>query len=89
MSCVYCTNAYTDDELDHDHDLSMISIGESEKGLNMFFNTGDNRPTNIDVLQWSDKYKQNLTVCLYVPKYCPECGRRLFENDKYFEKKKI
>lgn len=80
MSCKYCDNAYTNEELDHDNDFSSCGIGSIEKGHSMFMTTGAYRSTVIEILKWDDNNQRNHTLGIYVPKYCPECGRELFEN---------
>lgn len=83
-ACNFCFNSKTDlsGELNENNDFSSISIGSTPSSYRMAINSGDGKPTNIDVMTWSDTYKQNICVCYYVPKYCPECGRYLFENEK-------
>lgn len=48
----------------------------------MMFRTGDRKNTAIIIEKWSEEHHRNIDIGEYVPKYCPECGRKLFENDK-------
>lgn len=82
--CSFCFNSKVDPsgELNEDNDFSSVSIGSTAPHYRMAINTGADRSTNIDIMTWSDEHKRNICVCYYVPKYCPECGRYLFENEK-------
>lgn len=78
-ACRFCINAYIDDELEDDKDLSYSSLGECESGYRIFFRTGDRRPTELLV----QKYHKEVGWCSighYQPQYCPNCGRKLIEN---------
>ncbi len=78
--CDFCCNASVESDLTHENDLSFLSVGKSIKGHSMHFRSGDNKPTAIVVSECDDSFQLNIDVCIYAPKYCPECGRRLFEN---------
>lgn len=89
--CDFCRNAFTSD-IEPGYDSSSLSIGiVLEKGFCMFFNSSSSyeAPVNITVDVWrDDRYYRghkgcNVDVVKYAPKYCPECGRRIKENDKY------
>ena len=85
MACRFCANAHTDPELEPTNDLSYMGIGKCEKGYTVFFRTGDNRPT---VILFEDRVNlQSIThlAGIYIPKFCPECGRELVENKKALE----
>lgn len=90
--CKYCYGWYLDSELDPQNDSHSISIGNADKNINIYFNydidrTILNRPViYLDILKYSELDTQNHCVGSYVPKFCPECGRELTENNKYFQK---
>ena len=79
--CKFCDNATNNPELNHNNDLSYTSIGITAKGCSMFLRAGDYKPTEIVVQKWDDYYQCNEIVARYKMKYCPECGRRLLENN--------
>ena len=87
-SCKFCWN-FISAGIDEDplFDGSSIPIGSSDSGYALFLNSSSTYPAfgcvNIDCLCYSSG--QGLTVATYVPKYCPECGRKLVENQKYFD----
>ena len=85
MFCKYCNNAFVDDSLTDNNDLSYISIGHIEKGYTLYFRSGDNRFTGIDISHFFPGRQCSNTIGYYVPKYCPECGRYLKENEFYRE----
>lgn len=74
--CDFCRNAFTDGDLSHDNDLSYSPIGAVEPSYRAFLRTGDRRKTAIMV-----EYGSELAF-IYAPKYCPECGRHLLENER-------
>jgi hypothetical protein len=84
--CGNCLNAYVDDELTPENDFSARSVGMAEPGHRIMLQTGCGRPTEIVSEIWNEKHKQWETIAAYAPKYCPECGRELFENkERYYE----
>ena len=84
--CGFCFNSWTDPGLTPDNDLSYIGIGTCESGYNISLRTGDLRPTAI-LFEDLKSGKEVLLKGIYVPKFCPECGRYLMENERYFESK--
>lgn len=81
MACRMCDNAHTNPELHSDNDLSYISIGRGDNSHRMFIRSGDDRPTEILFEELYDNAGWEL-VGYYQPKYCPNCGRELMENQK-------
>lgn len=79
-ACYMCDNAYTNSELDSDDDLSYFSIGELSDGYRIFLRSGDGRPTVILFEKFIKETGWHF-VAEYKPKYCPNCGRLLKEND--------
>lgn len=74
--CGLCRSAYTDEELRYDNDLSYIPIGLPNDGYRAFIRSGDKKPTALLVEKGND------LVWVYKPKFCPNCGRELIENNK-------
>ncbi len=78
-ACRMCGNASTDPELRSDNDLCYIGVGTFDKNRRMLFRTGDGRPTELLVEEWQvDQWR---LIGYYRPLYCPNCGRRLIENE--------
>lgn len=92
--CDYCRNAYTCDELYHDNDLSYMGCGTTDSHIRMMFRSGGKRPTQLIVEQLCttginyQRLEWQLIAAL-TPKYCPFCGRPLFENMKQKESKNV
>lgn len=82
MPCEFCDNATTNRELTFENDLSYRSIGMTDKNYSMLLKTGDNKPTQIIVQKWLEKYQCNTVIAKYTMQYCPECGRKLIENKR-------
>ena len=80
--CGKCVNAFVEPELEPDYDFSSRSVGESNKGYRMMLNSGARRKTHISLERWNEQHQQWETEGIYIPKYCPECGRELKENAK-------
>ena len=81
-ACSYCLNAYVDDELNSDNDFSSIHVGRAGNGYRMSIDSGDGKSTMIVVTHWNEKRQRNENVAIYKMKYCPECGRKLIENEE-------
>lgn len=80
--CRMCDSAYTNPELTSDNDLSYFGIGECVSGYRLMLRSGDGKPTEIIVEAWNEKAGW-CTIGHYQPKYCPNCGRELRENERY------
>lgn len=78
--CHFCNNAAIDPELTPDNDLSYVSVGECLNQVRILFRSGDRKPTALLFEKWRENYGWE-TIGNYIPKFCPECGRKLFEND--------
>ncbi len=83
--CSFCLNAFSDptEELTTQNDYSSFSVGDTAPHYRMSIDTGDNKPTRIVVTHWNESLQCNQDVCIYKMKYCPECGRELFENERF------
>jgi len=79
-ACHLCDNACINPELTSDNDLSYFTIGKCGPGFRIFFGSGDARPTEItfEVLEAGVWHLAGY----YRPRFCPNCGRRLIENEK-------
>ncbi len=77
-ACYMCNNAHVDPELTSDNDFSAFSIGKCAAGYRILFESGWARPTEITF----EKVEEIgfVTIGFYRPRYCPNCGRELFEN---------
>ena len=78
--CHYCDNAMTVPELGSDEDLSYKSVGDCANQVRILFRTGDRKPTALLFERWRENYGWE-TIGDYIPNFCPECGRKLFENN--------
>ena len=85
--CSYCKNAFTDLRLDPDNDLSYMSIGLCDNGFGAFIcSTALYRPpVKIIVQKYQEEIKQNVDVFYYTPAFCPMCGRKIVENEKFLK----
>lgn len=77
--CRYCLTAAICDELTDENDLSFISIGEPVNST-LYICSGDGK--GVYLLFDSNDHKSG---AIYRPKFCPECGRRIFENKERFQ----
>ena len=84
-SCGMCTNATTDPELTPDNDLSYVGIGDCEDGHRLLFKSGDRTPTEIYLEKYFPDRGGWHIIGIYRPQYCPNCGRKLIENDRWNE----
>ena len=82
--CDFCMNAFVEPELTPENDLSYLHVGKCNPyaKVQMHIRSGDARPTAIVVSIWDEKCQRNVDVVEYSMKYCPECGRRLLENEQ-------
>lgn len=78
--CYMCDNAWVDDELNFNNDLSYYSVGDCCDNKRMMFRSGAKKPTSLLIEEYDEQVKQWITVGVYQPKFCPNCGRELFEN---------
>lgn len=93
--CNFCFNAhvynslpqteedYYDTGIDDSNDACSITIGHSASEHQIYFNSGNGKPCNIEICEWKENgYRGQpgwATVGVYYPKFCPECGRPLVE----------
>ena len=83
-ACCFCKNAEINNNLNWTNDFSAYVLTVSD-GYRILLESGDAQPTVIKVEKWYDEHKQWGGILDYKMKYCPECGRRLTENDKFLE----
>lgn len=83
--CPFCLNASSDPmgELTTENDYSSLSVGRAMEHYRISIDSGDNKPTRIVVTHWNKDMQRNIDICMYNMKYCPECGRKLFENERF------
>lgn len=76
---------YFDNGLDDSNDFSSHTIGVNSNGIQLYFNSGNGEACNVEVCQWISDLNglehsgRWHTVAKYYPKFCPECGRPLWE----------
>lgn len=80
--CKFCLNASVDDELTSDNDLSFLPVGKVLEGYSIYIRSGSNKPTALVISAWNKTRQVNEDIGIYEMKYCPNCGRYLFENNK-------
>lgn len=78
--CSMCLNSFIDDELDKTNDFSSFVIAYTPD-YNMFLTTGNGEKTKIEVLKYNRYRRINEPIIEYTPHYCPNCGRKLIENE--------
>lgn len=80
LACGYCDSAKVNPELSDDNDYSAMCIGKCYDGYRLMLCSGWGRPTRIEVEKWdNDEWRR---IGEYLPKYCPECGREIFEYNQ-------
>lgn len=85
--CKYCFNARicppSDDifetELTDENDFSSCTVGNCAEGYSIMINSGGGKPVEIEFRKWFEESKEWHAVGYYVPKFCPECGRKINE----------
>lgn len=84
--CEMCYNARISDdpELTDETDVSYFTIGAIEK-YRIMSGAGGGKPPRLLFEVWNEKYGIWQTIGHYIPKYCPNCGRKITE---YEEKQK-
>ena len=89
--CVHCSNSFING-IPPMFDGSAVTIGESdplEPESMMMSAAGLNRPAPVTMEVWkhSEQYRRNIRTVIFVPRYCPFCGRKITENFPYLIKK--
>lgn len=82
--CPLCDNARANGELTDRNDLHYITVGDSEGGFRVMVGAGWGRPMRILFEQRRRVHPNRneeawMTVGIYEPKFCPNCGRELRE----------
>lgn len=82
-ACYMCDNARVNpcEELDDYNDLSCISIGDMADSRRLIFCSGAGKAPRIEYDEWNEQLKLWLTMGIYYPKFCPNCGRKIYEYD--------
>lgn len=91
--CMYCSNSFTNPDLDENFDASSFGLGQSSYdghtfGIMFSSETPSICPVSLEFQYWDKKIERWMTVGLFVPHYCPFCGRKIEENEGYFEREK-
>ena len=81
-ACGMCNNAFVDPELRPDNDLSYFTLGDSVDGKRMMLRSGAGKPVEIIMEEFDRKSMRWGVVGCYIPKFCPNCGRKLVENER-------
>lgn len=82
IACYMCNNANVDPTLNDDNDLSYVCVGFCDKGYSMHIRSGGARPVVLGVMRYDEKLKINVDVAEYAFSFCPNCGRKIFENSE-------
>lgn len=77
--CGFCLNAFVDGELTHETDLSARSVGTSFDGVRFMLVSGNRLPVRIEVDRFSSDLRRWVTEGVFLPRFCPMCGRELSE----------
>lgn len=83
--CFLCDNARVNDDLTDKNDLHYRTVGDSEDGFQVLVRSGAGRPMALLFEQRrklrADSQEQVwMTMAVYEPKFCPNCGRELWEH---------
>ena len=79
--CDRCRNAYTCEELTHDNDMTVSTIGTMPRYKRLVYITGGYGLPRIEYEEWNDQYGVWSTKGTFYPLYCPFCGRKIEENE--------
>ena len=78
--CEMCDSARVNSKLDKYDDYSIHSIGSTSHRLRRFvLCSGRGEPVRINYEMYDVEVSRWRLYGTYYPKYCPNCGRRLFE----------
>lgn len=77
-ACYMCNNALVDNDLTADNDFSAVGIGQCLGAYRIMLCSGGRLPVRIEV-DVCDEKKGWYCVGSYLPRYCPNCGRKLDE----------
>lgn len=82
IPCGMCDNAFVNPELRPDNDLSYITLGNFVDRKRMMLRSGAGKPVQILVEEYDQKSMRWGLIGYYTPKFCPNCGRKLVENER-------
>ena len=86
LVCRFCDNARINDDLTDDNDFSSICVSYNDKDkTRVMISSGWGKPLRIEFEQWDNKFQVWVLKNRYYPKFCPECGREIFEFKKECE----
>lgn len=75
--CRYCLTSAVCDELTDDNDLSYTPLG-CHNTSTLYICSGGGRGVYL-IFESTDRKSGGI----YRPKFCPECGRRITENERF------
>lgn len=78
--CEMCDNARISDnpELTDETDGSYFTVGTSAEGYRIMYGAGG-IPPRLLFEAWNEQISRWDTIGFYLPKYCPNCGRKIVE----------
>lgn len=79
--CHMCDSAFVNEELTKHDDLSYVGLGNFLLGYRALLRSGDGKPVEILMEHWNGQEWEE--VGRYRPKFCPNCGRELVENQRF------
>ena len=79
--CHMCDSAFVNEELTRHDDLSYVGLGNFFLGYRAMLRSGDSKPVEIIAERWNGQTWEE--VGRYRPKFCPNCGRELVENQQF------
>lgn len=77
--CYMCDNAKINNQLTNDNDFSCYAVGTTLEGFRIMIVSGNGKPVRIEFEQWDEDSKKMDVVGVFLPNYCPICGRELTE----------
>lgn len=81
--CYMCDNARINDDLTDETDFGSFSLGsfncDFDKGYHAMISTGYSKPLRVKFSHYNEKIREWEIVGIFYPKYCPNCGREIYE----------
>lgn len=81
--CYLCDNARLNNGLEDYNDFSSSCIGSFSQDCRIMLTSGSGKPLRIEIARWCEEAERWVDIGFYYPKFCPECGREIweYEND--------
>lgn len=80
--CYLCDSARLTDDLEDYNDFSSSVIGSFSHDCRIMLSSGNGKPLRIDIARWNNESQRWVDIGIYYPKYCPECGRKIWEYEQ-------